>query len=314
MQLSNPVFHDETAARKHLEALRWPNGVVCPFCAKTETVKPLGGKSMGDGWYHCGECREKFTVRVGTVFERSKIPLHKWLLGFRLMVSSKKGFSAHQLHRTLEITYKSAWFMAHRIREAMRDGSVTPIGGEGKTVEIDETYIGGKESNKHANKRNPLASGGSGKEPVVALVERKGNVRSFHVPEVTAHNVGAILHSQVCRKTRLMTDESRVYNRKVTGAFAGHETVNHSAYEYVRGDAYTNTIENYFSLLKRGIVGTYHHVSQQHLSRYVSEFDFRYNNRKIKDGERADIALKGIEGKRLTYQEAHPAKQTETSV
>lgn len=303
MQLSNPIFHDETAARKHLEALRWPGGAICPYCGQQETVKDLGGKSMGDGWYHCGDCRRKFTVRVGTIFERSHIPLTKWLLGFRLMASSKKGISAHQLGRTLEITYKSAWFMAHRIREAMKDTDTTPLGGEGKIVESDETWVGGKEGNKHRDKKstaeNPIR-----KAPVVSLVERGGKVRSFHVPEVTAKNVGVILHSQVCKKTRIMTDEASVYTSKVTGDFAGHETVNHSKDEYVRGDAHTNTVENYFSLLKRGIIGTFHHVSQQHLARYVTEFDFRYNTRKITDGERTAVALKGIEGKRLTYRQA----------
>lgn len=315
MKLSDSVFSNETAARKHLEALRWPNGPVCPFCAKTETVKALGGKSMGEGWYHCGECRDKFTVRVGTVFERSKIPLHKWLLGFRLMASSKKGFSAHQLHRTLEITYKSAWFMAHRIREAMTPESYSsPMGGEGGIIEADETYIGGKEKNKHSNKRLREGRGSVSKTPVVSLIERGGNIRSFHMPEVSHRTLKPILEYHVNKKSYLMTDESRVYS-SLSNNFAGHETVNHKRGEYVRDNLWhTNTAENYFSILKRGIVGTYHHVSQQHLKRYIGEFDFRYNTRKVNDGERADIALKGIEGKRLTYQQAGDAREVKASL
>lgn len=305
MQLSDKIFSDETAARKHLEAMRWPDGAICPFCGQTETVKALGGASMGDGWYHCDECRKKFTVRVGTIFERSHIPLSKWLLGFRLMASSKKGMSAHQLHRTLEITYKSAWFLAHRIRECMAEGDMSsPIGGNNKVVEVDETYVGGKEKNKHANKKLHAGRGAVGKAPVVSLVERGGKVRSFHMPQVTAKTLKPILKAHINKKTYVMTDEATVYPA-VTSGFRGHGSVNHSAGEYVRGMFWhTNTVENYFSILKRGIVGTFHHVSQQHLSRYVGEFDFRYNNRKITDGERTAIALKGSEGKRLTYRQA----------
>lgn len=307
MKLSDKVFHNETAARKHLEGLRWPDGVVCPFCGTKEAVKALGGKSMGEGWYHCGECRDKFTVRVGTLFERSKIPLHKWLLGFRLMASSKKGFSAHQLHRTLEITYKSAWFMAMRIREAMRDGvDFGPMGSDGGFVEADETYIGNKKGIEKTR-------GWRHKNAVFALVERGGKVKGYHVPNVKADTLKPILLKHLSPKATLMTDQASQYIT-IGKEFDRHVVVQHDLKEYVRGDAYTNTIEGYFSIFKRGMKGIYQHCSEQHLKRYVSEFDFRYNNRKMTDGERADIALKGIEGKRLTYQDTHSTQETQTSV
>jgi transposase-like protein len=308
--LTNPIFTNEDAARKHFEAIRWPEGPVCPFCGSVDKATEMKGKTTRPGLWKCRECRKPFTATVGTLYERSHIPLHKWLLATHLMCASKKGMSAHQLYRMLGFgSYRTAWFMAHRIRAAMPDdpGETGPMGGSGKVIEIDETYVGGKDANRHANKRKGI-SGGSGKEAVVSLVERKGRVRSFHVPEVTAQNVGAILHSQVCKKSRVITDDATVYNRKVMGDFAAHETVIHSAGEYVRGDIYTNTIENYFSILKRGLTGVYHHVSQQHLARYVAEFDFRYNHRKISDGERAKLAVKAIEGKRLTYQGANQAQ------
>jgi len=303
--LTNPAFTDETKARELLEKSRWPDGPVCPFCGQLDTVKALGGKSMGPGWYHCSECREKFTVRVGTLYERSHIPLHKWLAATHLMTSSKKGMSAHQMHRMLGVTYKTAWFMAHRIREAMRPASVPTMGGGGKTVEADETYVGGLEKNRHRSKRTyPSPYGGAGKEPVVALVERGGFVTSHHVPAVNAANLGVILEAQLHDDAILYTDDSKLY-RTVKPKLRPKATVMHSAKEYVRGDVHTNTVEGYFSILKRGIIGTYHHVSQQHLKRYLAEFDFRYNNRAklgVTDGERAAKALKGIEGKRLTYR------------
>jgi transposase-like protein len=301
--LTNPAFSDETKAREFLEASRWPDGAVCPHCGQIETVKPLGGKSMGPGWYFCSDCREKFTVRVGTLYERSHIPLHKWLAATHLMVSSKKGISAHQLHRLLGITYKSAWFMAHRIREAMRESHATPMGGEGMTVEMDETFVGGLEKNKHRSKRKHNGTGGVGKEAVYSLVERGGRVRSHHVPSVTAKTLAPILEAQLDGATLVYTDEGAT-SKNLGRKYEKHASVNHSIGEYVRGDVHTNTIEGYFSILKRGINGTYHHVSQQHLKRYLAEFDFRYNNRAklgISDGERAAKALLGIEGKRLTY-------------
>lgn len=303
--LSKPIFHDEDEARAYLEGVRWPNGPFCPFCGEFDSVKALPPNgSMGRGWYHCKGCRKKFTVRVGTLYERSHVPLHKWLMATHLMCASKKGMSAHQLHRMLGVTYKTAWFMAHRIRESMRETKPEPLGGAGKVVEADETVIGGKERNKHKSKRNPKNIGVVGKEIAFSLVERGGKVRSHHVPAVNAKTLRPILVTQVDRKSTLMTDDAGQY-RVIGPEYAGYETVNHGIEEYVRGDAHTNTIEGYFSILKRGITGTYHHISQQHLKRYLAEFDFRYNERSalgVSDAERADKALKGIEGKRLTYR------------
>lgn len=304
--LSDPVYHDEEAARLYLQEVRWPEGVFCPFCGTLDGIKPLGGDSMGPGWFYCTACQDKFTVRVGSIFERSHIPLHKWLLAFRLMASSKKGVSAHQLHRTLGITYKSAWFLAMRIREAMAPhaGTVGPLGGEGKVVEADETYVGGKERNRHKSKRAKTHVGGSwGKETMFSLVERDGQVRSMHLTSVSAATLRPILKANIDDKTLLVTDDAGQY-RHMHRDFR-HEIINHSAEEYVRGEAHTNTVEGYFSILKRGITGTYHHVSQQHLMRYLAEFDFRHNTRSklgIEDSERTMRAIQGAEGKRLTYR------------
>jgi transposase-like protein len=297
-RLSDPVYHDEEAARAYVEEVRWPEFVFCPHCGAADKISRLGGESMGPGWWYCGSCQDKFTVRVGMVFERSHIPLHKWLLAIRLMCSSKKGVSAHQLHRTLGITYKSAWFLAHRIREAMTaDGSAGPLGGAGKFVEADETFVGGRARNRAYRAPAP-------KKAVVALVERKGHVRSRHVPEVTAANLRPILESEIDKASHLRTDDSGVY-WEVGEKFASHRTVIHSQNEYVRGDAHSNTAENYFSILKRGIYGIYQHVSEEHLHRYLAEFDFRYSNRVrlgVNDTERTRRAIAGAEGKRLTYR------------
>lgn len=303
MKLTDPIFTDETAARKHLEAIRWPDGPVCPYCGTLEASKALGGESMGEGWYHCGACRKKFTVRVGSVYERSHIPLHKWVLATHLMCASKKGISAHQLHRMLGITYKSAWFMAHRIREAMMpNGATEPMGGNGKVVEADETYIGRKPGKKKK-------AGYGHKLAVVTLVERDGKARSFHVDKATVATVTPILRQNVDRKTAIVTDESKIYTR-VNEDFASHHTVNHEKKEWRRGNVHTNTIEGYFSIFKRGMKGVYQHCDEQHLHRYLAEFDFRYNNRaalEIDDDQRAINAHKGAAGKRLTYRRAPSA-------
>ena len=300
MNLTDPIYTDENKARKHLEAIRWPDGPICPHCSVVDTAHRIKGKSARPGLWFCADCRKQFTVTVGTLFERSHVPLHKWLLANHLICASKKGMSAHQLHRMLGVTYKTAWFMAHRIREAMRDNPDLsgPIGGENKTVEADETFVGGKAKNRAYRKPRK-------KEAVFALVEREGRVRSFHVPRVNAKTLRPILVTQIDRKSYLMTDEAGQYI-KVGREFAGHGTVNHSIEEYVRGGFWhTNTIENYFSILKRGINGVYQHVSQKHLKRYLGEFDFRYNTRDVADAERATEALRGITGKRLTYRRTY---------
>jgi transposase-like protein len=304
----SPEFHDEDKAREALEALRWPHGAYCPHCGNSdqEKIAKVEGKkhSHRPGLYYCNECKGQFTVTVGTVFERSKIPLTKWWLAAHLLNSSKKGMSAHQMHRTLNVTYKTAWFMCHRLREAMADLKPGPLGGSGKVVEADTTFIGGKEANKHRNKRDSKKIGGMGKQIVHTLVERDGSARSHHIANVTGKTLRPILTANVSRKSALMTDTAGGY-MGVGKEFARHEMVDHGIGEYVRGDAHSNTVEGYFSILKRGITGTYHHVSEAHLKRYLAEFDFRYNNRMslgFTDGERTANALRGIEGKRLTYR------------
>jgi len=300
--LSNPIFTDETKAREWLEARVWTNGRFCPHCGTVNQSTLMEGKSHRPGLYQCNACREPFTVTVGTLYERSKVPLHKWLAATHLMMASKKGMSALQVGRMLGLSKKTAWFLCHRIRESLRSKPLGPLGGEGKIVEADETYIGGKEKNKHRRVRTS-AVGGMGKESVFALVERKGQVRSMHVPDVSAATLRPILVAQIDSKSFLMTDDAGQY-RHMHKDFK-HETVNHGIGEYVRGEAHSNTVENYFSILKRGITGTYHHVSQHHLKRYLAEFDFRYNERSalgVEDAERMEKSIKGIIGKRLTYR------------
>jgi transposase-like protein len=310
IKLSDPIYHDEDKALAYLEAIRWPNGPFCPYCTTTDRIKALGGKSMGPGWYHCGACRKKFTVRVGSIFERSHIPLTKWLMGFRLMASSKKGISAHQLHRLLDITYKSAWFMAHRIREAMSEGYVHSggqMGGEGQTIEADEAYIGPSAAKDTRLQRLPKDLREK-KMIVFTLVQRGGSVRSFKIKSASKNTLMGILQDQANERSRIMTDENPVYRHTVRSFKGGHGKINHSSNRYVRlGDVHTNTVENYFSILKRGITGTYQHVSERHLHRYLAEFDFRYSHRaglEINDSMRADLAIRASEGKRLTYQQS----------
>lgn len=305
--IQNPIFNDETKAREALEKVRWRDGQFCPHCGVTDGIARLQGKSHRPGLFYCNACKKQFSVTVGTVFERSKVPLTKWWLAAYLLSTSKKGISSHQLSRALGLSYKTAWFLSHRVREAMRVGSFAgPMGGEGKIVEADETYVGGKERTKHRSKRVKRNIGGQGKEIVLSLVERGGNVRSQHVPAVTAATLRPALVSQIHHNTFLCTDDAGQY-RHMGKDFARHEVLNHSIEEYVRGDAHTNTVEGYFSILKRGITGTYHHVSQQHLKRYLAEFDFRYNEREtlgVTDSARTVKAMQGIEGKRLTYRPA----------
>ncbi len=312
LDLTNSIYQDKDAARAYLEAIRWPNGVICPLCGGSENARPLNGESMGPGWYYCSDCRGKFTVRVGTVYERSHIPLHKWLLGFRLMASSKKGISAHQLHRTLGITYKSAWFMCHRIREAMKEDSPKPLGGGGKVVEVDETFIGKPDTVFVTGKGWQSLKAYHTKQKVISLVERGGKVRSIKVNDLSAATVRKVLFENVALDSRLHTDEAAHY-RKPGKQFAAHERVNHSAKEYARGDVTTNTVEGYFGIFKRGMKGVYQHCGEQHLQRYLVEFDFRYSNRAalgIEDAERTTLALKGAEGKRLTYRRPNQRRAT----
>jgi transposase-like protein len=293
--LNAPHFHDNDAARSYLEGVRWPNGPVCPHC-KSENEYRLEGEAHRKGLLKCGDCRKQYSVTVGTVFERSKIPLSKWLMAAYLLCSSKKGISAHQLSRTLGVTYKTAWFLAHRIRFAMTDAGGGLMGEGGGGVEADETYIGRKKGMK-------VRSGGGHKHQVFALVDRSsGRVKSKHITSFA--DIGGMLREHVSPEAKLYTDQAKMY-RKLGKQFSSHESVNHSAYEWKRGDAHTNTIEGVFSVFKRGMIGTYQHCGEQHLKRYLSEFDFRYNNRaalEISDKQRADICLSQIGGKRLTYK------------
>jgi transposase-like protein len=303
INLTDPVFTDEAKAREHLEAIRWPEGPVCPHCGSVDKVYRLSGKSHRPGLIHCNNCDGSFTVTTGSVMESSHVPLNKWVLAFRLMASSKKGISAHQLHRTIAVTYKTAWFMAHRIREAMRDAAPTPLGGEGAIIESDEAYWGPKDMDKGAMKRRRKGKPGpGGKSKILTLVERGGRSRSLKMDDLRTETIHGVLRENVSTKSRLMTDEGTAHNFE----FLSHEKVKHGAGEYARGDVTTNTVEGFFSVFKRGMRGTYQHCGEQHLQRYLDEFDFRYSNRSalgVGDAERALRAIKGAEGKRLTYRQ-----------
>ncbi|CEG08482.1 Transposase [Afipia felis] len=302
-------FHDEAAAYAWVEARVWPNGPVCPHCGGVDRISQMGGKSTRIGAYKCYQCRKPFTVKVGTIFESSHVEMHLWLQAMFLMSSSKKGVSSNQLHRTLGVTLKTAWFMSHRIREAMRSGNLAPMGGAGSIVEADETYFGKATPRPRSRGRIPAPtkggkSGPADKRAIVSLVERGGQVRSFHVENADKLTVAGIVTANIAKETRLHTDESRLY----TGSgqhFTSHETVKHSAKEYARGDVNTNSVEGYFSIFKRGMKGIYQHCSEKHLHRYLAEYDFRYNSRialGCGDIERTERAVRGIVGKRLTYQ------------
>ncbi len=299
IDLRNPIFNDEDKAREHLEKVLWTDGAECPRChVRGDRITKMAGKSLRPGVYNCKDCRKPFSVTVGTVMERSHVPLTKWVLASYLMMASKKGMSALQLHRMLDVSYEAAWFLAHRLRECPIAKKPRPLGGKNKVVEGDETYIGGKAKNKAFGPPPEKA-------PVFALVERNGgHVRSFHVANVNAETLRPIIVKHASRKSYLMTDESRVYPT-IGKEFSGHGTVNHSADEYVRlgGFIHTNTIESYFAILKRGVYGTFHSISEQHLPRYLAEFDFRYNSRHMTDAARADALLAGAKGKRLLYHQ-----------
>lgn len=324
--LAKKYFRDEAAAFRHLEGLLWADGVVCPHCGTVDKAGRLNGVKGKTGKLRYGlwkcyskGCRKQFTVKVGTVFECAHIPLHKMLQAVFLLCASKKGISSHQLHRALEIDYKSAWFLTHRIREAMRDGTLTPMGGEGQTVEIDETFIGKLDGQQY----QPRKGGGGGatayKNTVLTLVQRGGSARSFHVAGQRVADVLPIIRKNIARETAINSDEASWY-RWIGNEFAAHETVEHRADEYVRreGDRMitTNTVEGYYSIFKRGMRGVYQHCREKHLHRYLAEFDFRYSNRialGVDDEARSERALKGVTGKRLTYRAAGSSSETETS-
>jgi transposase-like protein len=305
-ELQDPRFTDETAAREALEAIVWPNGPVCPHCGNADATKiaKLETKTARPGLRYCNECKGQFTATVGTIFERSKIPLTKWWLAAHLIGSSKKGISSHQLHRMLGVSYKSTWFMMHRLREAMRDGALSPLGGSGKTVEVDETFIGrikGVEAKpgwvKHKN-------------TVLTLVERGGSARSFHIVEATKEHIVPIVNGNLDRESHLMTDEARRYEA-IGKEFASHGVVDHSREEYGYTDRKTgakintNTVEGYYSIFKRGMKGVYQHCGEKHLHRYLAEFDFRYSNRSalgVEDADRVAKIVEGAKGKRLQYR------------
>ncbi len=297
--LSAAYFHDEAAAYAELEATLWPNGPVCPRCGGMERITKVKGGRMG--LYRCGPCKRQFTVKVGTVFESSHVPLHQWLQAVYLMCSSKKGISSHQLMRVLDVQYKTAWFMTHRIREAMTAGNLPPIGGAGEVVEIDETFIGQK------REKPKNARGYAHKHAVLTLVQRGGSSRSFHVDGTKAADLLPIIKANVHPETSVMTDEAGQYVT-LGKHFTEHDFVRHGKGEYGRGETHTNTVEGFYSVFKRGMKGVYQHCSEKHLHRYVAEFDFRYNNRVklgVDDEKRTYNALRGVVGKRLTYRRSN---------
>ena len=301
--LSAPHFHSEEAAFAYVEARIWPEGPVCPHCGGVERIGKLQGKSTRVGVWKCYQCRKPFTVKIGTIFESSHVALHIWLQAMYLIAGSKKGISSNQLHRVLGVTLKTAWFMSHRIREAMRDGGLDQFGSGGGIVEIDETFIGYDKTIKPEGEKK--GRGFAHKYKVLSLIDRDtGRARSMVVDSLKAADLLPILEANIAREARVMTDEAGQY-RHLSRTFASHDFTRHSAVEYGRGEVHTNTIEGYFSIFKRGMKGVYQHCGKQHLHRYAAEFEFRYNNRVAlgcNDADRADAMLKGIVGKRLTYE------------
>jgi transposase-like protein len=297
--LAAPHFHDEQAAYAWVEARVWPQGPVCPHCGSCERISKMQGKSTRIGAYKCYACRKPFTVKVGTIFEKSHIPMHIWLQGIFLLCGSKKGISSNHLHRALGITLKSAWFLSHRIREAMRSGGLAPMGGNGGIVEVDETYLSRKKGHR-------VARGYGHKMAVLTLVDRQGEARSFHLNNATKNSIIPIIKANISRESMIASDSAGFY-RDLNNDFDGHESVNHYDEEWARGEIHTNRAEGYFSVFKRGMRGVYQHCSEKHLHRYLAEYDFRYNARialGVNDQQRAEKAIRGVIGKRLTCQTA----------
>jgi|KBSSwiStaDraftv2_1062776.scaffolds.fasta_scaffold58777_6 transposase-like protein len=299
LDITAKIYNDEDAARSHLEEQLWPDGPFCPHCGSFNNTA-LHGKAHRKGLYQCNDCREQFSVTVGTVFERSKIPLHKWVLASHLFAASKKGMSSKQIERMLGVSYKTAWFITMRLREAATDPSAEPMGGASKVLESDETFVGGKKKNVHKGKPEPK------KKPVHALVERGGRVSAKHIADVTAATLRATIEKTADRKSTLNTDDA-LANLSIGKDFAAHRTVAHTLGEYVSkdGKAHTQTVESFFAILKRGVTGTFHSISEQHLDRYVQEFAFRWNTRValgVDDFERAARLVRAARGKRLTYR------------
>lgn len=299
--LSRPEFHDEAAAYAYVEARVWPHGATCPKCGERERVSKMAGKSTRMGTYKCYACRKPFTVKIGTIFEASHVPMHIWLQAIYLMCGSKKGISSNQLYRTLGVTLKTAWFMSHRIREAMREDGAVDFGSSGGVVEVDETFIGNQ------FKKTKTARGGAHKNKVLTLIDRStGRAKSIVVKDLKVSTLLPILRENIAKEATVYTDEARWY-AKLNKSFTHHDFTTHAAEEYVRGDVHTNTVEGYFSIFKRGMRGIYQHCDKKHLHRYAAEFAFRYSNRIANgpdDKVRSDIALLGAVGKRLTYQTA----------
>jgi len=313
--LTNPIFNNEDAARAYFESIRWPDGKpVCPHCGVIGQATLVKGESHRPGMYQCNACLKPFTVTVGSVMESSHVPLHKWALAFRLMASSKKGFSAHQLMRSLGLgSYRTAWFMAHRVREAMADRDPEPLGGKGKTVEIDETFIGKPDQTFVSGKGRQGKRGTATKRKVLTMVERGGRAISVKVEDLTVRTLKTVIGKHVVLDSTLNTDEAQFY-KPIGKRFAEHQAVNHSAEEYVRREGgkltTTNTVEGFFGVFKRGMTGVYQHCGENHLQAYLNEFDFRYSNRSalgVEDTDRAVRAVKGAEGKRLTYRQPRVA-------
>ena len=315
IDLTDPIFHDEDAARGYFEVDPLAGWQAClPALRRDRAGDTVHGQSHRPGMYQCNACREPFTVTVGSVMEFSHIQLHKWALAFRLMASSKKGVSAHQLMRSLGLgSYRTAWFMAHRVREAMNDHDPEPLGGKGKTVEIDETFIGKPDEVFVSGKGWQQKRGTKTKRKVLTMVERRGRAVSIKVEDLTVDTLKTVIGRTVILDSDLNTDEAQHY-KAIGKTFASHGAVNHSEEEYVRreGDKLisTNTVEGYFGIFKRGMVGVYQHCAEHHLQKYLNEFDFRYSNRValgVDDTERTRLAVKGAEGKRLTYRQPRVA-------